>query len=848
MEAFEANFSRKSPARAQKVSLTGTWKYDIRKDRFGVSEEAGRILGINRDHFKGNLESFISLIHPDDKKLMEKLFQNPTKEAADLEFRIIRTDSSVRYIYQKAEFQFESNGKPTKLLGTIQDITDKKFFEIAILEKQLEINKIQRKYQILIKESSDVFMIVSPDGTINYISEASERIIGYRPEELMGKNISDIHIGLKNFFNKMSFVLKDYGNKYRGEITITTKSGKDIYTEYQLQNLLHTPEIEGIVVNFRDITSRIELQSKVEYISTHDDLTGLPNRYYLKIQLWNEIQKAKKESTKFALYMLDINGLKYVNYSFGYELGNKLIINAVNRMEELLGNEAFICRYSENIFTIIVKGTGIRDFEELAGKLLNNLKEPYRVDNFSLDVYCNIGISIYPDNSKDIEQLKKQAIVTLLRASKDGRNKYKFHSPDLDIQTYKEFVLRNDLHSAIEDGQLRVYYQPLVCLKTNEIIAAEALIRWEHPEWGIITPDEFISLAEETGLIINIGNWMLREVCQNYRKWLDKGYPEVKISVNLSGIQLFENDFTENIINTIKEFNLSPYFLILEITESILIKNDNRAISIIQKLQSYGIKVALDDFGTGFSSLAYLNSYKIDILKIDQSFVKNIIKENRSAVITKTVINMARELNIKLVAEGIDNWRQLILLKDLDCYTGQGYLYSRPVTQNIFESLLIKKICTPSTTNVVEPDSQRNKRKYCRVKLERLLEVDIAIKEIQGKKINVGNTKVLVKDFGPGGLCFISDIRLPVKKSIIFEFATILADKEIKVDGFSVWREKMDYKLYEYGVEFVFNDYEKSYLYNCLTELKQKIRSNTFSDNGNFIAVSPEEYFELHTN
>ena len=318
----------------------------------------------------------------------------------------------------------------------------------------------------------------------------------------------------------------------------------------------------------------------------------------------------------------------------------------------------------------------------------------------------------------------------------------------------------------------------------------------------MVSPNEFISLAEETGFIINLGNWMLKEVCKNYKNWMIEGKPPIKISVNYSSIQFYERNFVENIINTISEYGLDPHFLIMEITESVFMKNPEKAIVDIKQLQAIGIQVALDDFGTGFSSLSYLNSFNIDILKIDRSFIKTMLQDEASTIITRSVIDLAQELRIKLVAEGIENYEQLSYLKDLNCYTGQGFLYNKPMPINEFEQLLTNVKCVP-TQMINEKKEESSKRKYLRIKLPKALNASMSVMEVPGQKYKVGSVNVHIKNISSGGLCFIADVRLPVNKDLMLKFHLPMQDgTETEVSGYPLWSQELDEDFYEYGVQF----------------------------------------------
>ncbi|WP_326907292.1 sensor domain-containing protein [Sedimentibacter sp. MB31-C6] len=695
----ELNQANKNLAKAQKLAHIGSWEMDIINRKNYWSDETYRIFGINKGQYDDSYEGFLKFVHPDDLGVIQNVLSNPPmSQIYDMEFRIIRSDGSIRNIYELMEFTFDENRKPIYIHGTTQDITEKKEMEKLIEQKQKEIDIIQRKFQVLIQESSNVFEIIDSDGTILYISEAVEKVFNFKPKERIGKKIYDYYdeIETRKLSKMIEIVLEDSSKKVKGDIIYKTKTGKKTYIEVNMKNLLHEPSIKGIVIDFMDITRRVEMEKKMAYISTHDELTNLPNRTYFNRKLSIQCLHAKNTNTKFALIMLDVDGFKNINYSLGFERGNKLIKEIVLKLRSFLGETIFISRYSEDHFAIIVQGLRKQEeYESIVRKLIKLFSKPFIVDKLELDVTVNLGICIYPDEAKDADSLRKQTMNALIRAKKDGKNRFKFFSIGLDIQNYKEFIIRNDFRHAIERNELRIYYQPIINLKTNEILGAEVLARWEHPDWGIIKPEEFIPLAEDTGLIIEVGKWILREVCRNYNQWMIEGKSNIKVAVNYSSIQFYEKKFVENILKTIDEFDLNPNFLIMEITENIFLEKGDNVISNISKLQSYGIQIALDDFGTGYSSLAYLNSFNIDILKLDGSFIKNITTDEANTVITKHVITMAQELKIKLVAEKIENFQQLSYLKELNCFAGQGYIYSKPVPLGDFNEILSKEKCMP---------------------------------------------------------------------------------------------------------------------------------------------------------
>lgn len=842
--------SNKILSQTEALAHVGSWELDIINNKSYWSDETYRIYGVAPEDYDGTYEGFLKIVHPEDVEIIEAMSKYPPKGPVSIEFRVIRSDNSIRDIYQRMEFIFDEEGIPIYVYGFIQDITEKKELRKAIESREKEIQKIQRRFQVLVQESNDVFEIITPDGIIKYISPSSEKITGYKPEERIGKNAFGFHDGegRQKLTKMINFILNEPSKKVQGDIIFKAKEGNNIYLEVVMQNLLHEPAVEGIAVNFRDITNRVEMEKRMTYISTHDELTDLPNSVYFKKQLRIQREHAKQTNTKFALLMLDINGLKHINYSLGYELGYKLIKKIVQRLKGFLGEERFLCRYSEDHFAIIIEEIKTKEeYGYIASGLINLFSYPYKLNGYELDVGVNIGICVYPDDAQNEEEIRKHSKIALLRSKKEGKNIYKFYSSDIDIQNYKEFILRSDLHSAIKKEQLKVYYQPIVNIKTNDILGAEALLRWEHPEWGLVSPNEFIPIAEETGLIIDIGKWVLREVCNDYKKWVKHKLPTIKVSVNFSGIQFLEKDFVKNIKGIIDEYELNPNFLIMEITENILMQNTEKFKLDIKNLRSYGIQLAIDDFGTGFSSLSYLNSINMDILKLDRSFIENVPSDDTCSVITKTVINLAKELNIKSVIEGIENWNQLTYLKDLNCFAGQGFIYSKPVPLEEFEKILIKGRCKPIIMSHFSLDPREERRKFFRIKFSQLLEGELTILEIKGRRINVGNTKVLIKNIGPGGLCFISNIKFPIEKDIILQFTTELMEKGIRVYGHPVWTEEIDNKCHEYGVEFTIDENERVDLIGILNQIQIKVKKNILFAEGSFISGSYNQYFGINS-
>ena len=683
-----------------KVSGIGTWKYVVPDGKYFGSDELLKIYGVEENCQATGMDSVLHYVHPEDhQSLMQAMEQCLKGKGLDMEYRIIRSDGGVRYVVAKGEPYQDETGLVTEIHGVLQDVTEAREYQIALFCKQEEIYHMQRRFQVMVQESSDVFKIITPEGMIKYVSDASNKVMGYPPEHLQEQSIfsfCSIEEGQK-LKDMIDYVLSNPAEKVRRDITFNKESGALIHFSVSLQNLIEEPSINGLVMNFRNITKRVESERKMSYASTHDELTDLPNGLFFSRLLNYQLQKAKSADMGLTLFMMDIDGLKNINYTLGYEYCNKLIIQLVNQLKQTLGKRGYLCRYSDDIFTLLISHVkGQEDTQAIAQEILSIFSRNIRVDNFEVGIAVNLGITDYTEGSMDEELMVKQAKLSLLRAKKEGKNRYRLYTAEMDEKNYKEFTLRNEMHLAVQRNQLRLYYQPIVNINSNRLLAAEALLRWEHPEWGLVPPMEFIPIAEETGLIIEIGKWILNEVCENYKNW-SKIYPHsIQISVNFSSIQFMEENFVDMVIRTIRSHQVDPGFLIFEITESILMENNDKVMADIRRLRAAGIKVALDDFGTGFSSLSYLSTFNIDFVKLDGAFVRNIPADEKSNVITKTMVNLTRDLNLKLIVEGIENWNQLEFVRDLECQIGQGFLYNRPLPQEEFEAILLRGENPPS--------------------------------------------------------------------------------------------------------------------------------------------------------
>ncbi len=456
-------------------------------------------------------------------------------------------------------------------------------------------------------------------------------------------------------------------------------------------------EVDSVINNFKNTSNILndnfikvqKANRELEYLANHDPLTKLTNRFVFNKKLDKSIEYANKNDKKLAVMFLDLDRFKLINDTFGHKAGDQLLIEISRRLITIIGDEDVVCRMSGDEFTFLISNIeSEKDAAKIADDILNILQERYVLEEQEINISASMGISFYPQDGNKTEILLKKADIAMYRAKDNGKCNYKFYNDDMDSQGIQRFKMENHLRKALEKEELTLYYQPRVDSKSEGIKAVEALIRWNSPEFGMVSPVQFIPIAEETGLIIPIGEWVLRTACKQNKLWQEAGYKPLRVSVNLSALQFAQSNLLDKIGEILEEAKLDPYWLELEITESIVIKDIQFTIDTLERLKEMGVKVSLDDFGTGFSSLNYLKNFKIDTLKIDSSFVRDINGDNKNTAIVNAIISLGTNLDLNVTAEGVETITQLDFLKLNGCHEIQGYLYSKPVPPKEFERLI----------------------------------------------------------------------------------------------------------------------------------------------------------------
>lgn len=583
------------------------------------------------------------------------------------------------------------------------------------------------------------------------------------------------------------------------------------------------------------------------YDESFDRLTKLQSFDSFLQELRHKEEKAAS-NLQYALIIISIHDLKEINLSLGVEIGNQLIRGVLSRLRTIFSNDKYLSRYSGDSFAIIAKvQPKIVSYQALVEKIINTISKPFHIDSHEISIDSNIGACIFPKKRQDQRSLKESAEIALLHSKRAGKNTYQFYSQELNMEYSKKMTLANDLKYAIQNDQLDIYYQPIINLRDNQIVAAEALVRWDHPEWGVISPDMLLTLAEETKFILKIRKWMLQTILSDHKKWVDRGLPAIEMGMNFSATELSEKGFVEKTQNIMDEFHFNPELLIMGITEKSFMHHQEKVKKDLKELKAAGVKIAIDHFGTAYSDLAHFNSVMIDILKLDQGFAGSIPSTPTGRAITKSIVELAKELRIEIVAEGIKNSKQLNYLRRINCTYGQGAVYSKPLDSDDFEEFLRYGIAKPNISTIYKNDPDKNRRKFFRIDFTNPLEAEMTILKVDDQKVRIGYNKILIENIGPGGLSFISNVKLPAEKDLLLKFVTKLIGEKIVALGSPVWTGKIktfnEDNLYKYRIEFKIDEADRADLVKILNKVQIKMRNNVFFTDGRFISTSYKKYF-----
>ena len=541
-------------------------------------------------------------------------------------------------------------------------------------------------FRALVQHSQDIITVHDRQGLTLYESPSTARILGYPPGALIGRFPFDsIHpkdvARARVAFAKL---LQGEGSAGPIEFRFRHAQGHWIHLEALGNNLMEHPGIHGVVLTSRDVSERKKAEKRAEYLSQHDVLTGLPNRVLMQDRLHQAISQARRNGGLVALMFIDLDRFKMVNDLFGHITGDTLLKQVAARLTECLRDTDTVARLGGDEFTIMLPdATNPQVVGEVAQRVLKEFSLPFSDGEQEMFVSASIGISLFPRDGASPDDLVKHADTAMYSAKDSGRNSFRYFTEDLNHEVREKVMLESGLRRAIERGELRLFYQPKIDLATGRVIGAESLVRWQHPTLGLIPPGKFIEVAEESGLILPLGEWVLKAACEQLRTWQHQGI-DLQVAVNVSARQFQQRNLADTVMGFLSDSGVDPQFIEIELTESALLNDRETSIATLKRMKSRGIAISIDDFGTGYSSLSYLKLLPLDILKIDKSFVRDIVTDDNDAVIVRAIIGLARSLGIKVIAEGVEDEQQLSFLNQNGCNYGQGYLFGKPLAPELF--------------------------------------------------------------------------------------------------------------------------------------------------------------------
>ncbi len=566
--------------------------------------------------------------------------------------------------------------------------------EREIARQELFIEK--ERAQVTLNSIGDAVLSTDMSGNVTYLNVVAEHMTGWPRKEAVGHPLCDVFQIVdgathKPSPNPMELAIKE--NRAVGlaaNCILVRRDGHESAIEDSAAPIHDRDgQVTGAVVVFHDVSMARSVVQEMSRLAQHDALTDLPNRMMLKDRITQGISLALRNHNQLAVLFLDLDGFKHINDSLGHAIGDKLLQSVAARLVACVRKSDTVSRQGGDEFVILLpEVTHAADAAVSAAKIISELKKEHTLGEHRLRVTVSIGVSTYPDNGEDAETLIKNADTAMYYAKQSGRDNCQFFRPDMGLNAVERQSLEGQLRYALERQELLLHYQPKVNLKTGAITSVEALVRWQHPERGLLLPGQFLTIAEDTGLILAIGQWVLREACRQTREWLDAGLLAVPVAVNISSLEFRSQHFLEDVQVALKDSSLDSNYLELELTETVLMRHADSTAYALRQLKAIGVRLAVDDFGTGYSSLSYLTRFPIDALKLDQSFVRDIIADRDDAIVVDAVISMGKSLKHRVIAEGVETLEQLAFLRAHGCDEGQGYYFSRPVVAQHFAKLL----------------------------------------------------------------------------------------------------------------------------------------------------------------
>ena len=675
--------SEQQLARAQKIAQLGCWEWDIASGKTSWSDELYRILGVEPAKTPASYKGFLERVHPEDREAVRRGVRNALKKCQPIishYCRIVRPDGSIRTIHGQGEVLLDDAGKLVSVIGTSHDVTERR-----------QMEEERALLAMIVESSSDAIFSISLDGAITSWNSGAENIFAYTATEIIGSQIFTI-IPVERYTER-SRILHTIlsGEQLQNFETIRIrKDGSQIYVSITTSPILDADrKIIGNSVIARDVTERRKMEEIIKHQAHHDTLTDLPNRQLFMDFLSLELAQARRNEKKLALLFLDLNGFKQINDTLGHSCGDRLLQEVAQRLRACIRESDTVARLGGDEFTVLMPDLSQSDDVGIVlRKILGVFETPFMLDDVAVDTTASIGICMFPNDGEFSDELMKKADIAMYDAKGSGRNSYQFYNAEINARTIKRQKMEGFLRKAVGRGELELLFQPLVNSETRGIIGAEALLRWRHPEQGLLAPDQFLAIAEDCGAIVPIGEWVIRNACDQARAWNEKGYP-LSVSVNLSNRQFHQANLIEKTARILAETGLMPHRLEFDLTEKTIMEDIDFSLRSMKALTEMGVSLTIDNFGSGSSSLHWIQRMQTHKIKIDKSFVMNMLSEPDDLAVINAVIAMSHNLKMKVVANGVETEEQLSVIRQSGCDQLQGYVISEPLFPAEFEQLVV---------------------------------------------------------------------------------------------------------------------------------------------------------------
>ena len=668
-------------------SQLALWDLDLTSNAVYLSDQWSIMLGQERHDTLTTLEALTALVHPDDVVAVRQTLTAALKSARPAylaEHRVQAADGQWHWILSQGKVvQRDDSDRALRMIGTNADITERKEMDEALRGSE-------ERFRLIAENVSDLIAMVDTKGRRVYNSPSYQALFGDMPLLPGSSSFEQIHL------DDRAQVIQVF------QETVTTGTGRQAQFRFLLPgggirfiesqgNVFRNPrgEVHGVVIVSRDITERLSADERLRHMAHHDLLTELPNRLLLQDRLEQAVLRSQRSHDKVAVVFIDLDNFKHINDSYGHALGDGLLREVATRLKSCVRNEDTVARQGGDEFIVLLATVGNRaNVATICRKIQDSLSRPIRIDSHDLRITASMGAAVYPDDTGSVEGLLRHADTAMYAVKKHMKNGYNFFTSDMESVIRHRLDLDKGLRHALDMDEFRLEYQPIVHLADGRLTGVEALIRWQHPTRGLLAPMQFIPYAEENGMIVAIGEWVLQKACQQLKSWQNQGFSVFQVALNVSGRQFHEHDFLLKLASTLEFSGIDPHCIELELTETILMEQVEQTITTLEQVRALGIELAIDDFGTGYSSLSYLKRFGLDRLKIDQSFVRDITTDRNDAPIVSAIIAMAKSLNLSVTAEGVENEAQLAFLKAEGCTDAQGFHLGRPMPAAEFETWL----------------------------------------------------------------------------------------------------------------------------------------------------------------